>query len=345
MKIRVTEKHGIRRLLYPSEAPFDLPADADVDRLSLRLPDGKPVPAYVGDDPTSDHLTRVEFAVSLGPNETVELELVDGDPTAVADAMTHERSGGGGIVNHQERFTSTIDDNGLLARVVYDGIDHMRAPLDIRLNGQRYSENNNRLLFSKASGIASSVATTSIYPAGVPAATVTSTTACKSWITVQHRTAVSGSDVIQFDLPLDVSAPLLLCDFGAGGGIYTKLDRAQTSNVTWDHGFPSWSLRNGDRVDFSGRTEPAEFQGQPWFHVVDSNRAIAVAVTQIPKCVELLTAKISADGLVSVRWTTHEADSDATFAVCYHFLNDVPAIAAATCPQSILLLPVVEVID
>ena len=34
----------------------------------------------------------------------------------------------------------------------------------------------------------------------------------------------------------------------------------------------------------------------------------------------------------------------AEFGVCYHFLNDVPAIAAATNPQSILLPPVVEVL-
>ena len=34
----------------------------------------------------------------------------------------------------------------------------------------------------------------------------------------------------------------------------------------------------------------------------------------------------------------------AEFGVCYHFLNDIPAIAAATNPQSILLPPTVEVL-
>ena len=37
-------------------------------------------------------------------------------------------------------------------------------------------------------------------------------------------------------------------------------------------------------------------------------------------------------------------DEHAEFGVCYHFLNDAPAIAAATNPQSILLPPTVGVL-
>ena len=53
-----------------------------------------------------------------------------------------------------------------------------------------------------------------------------------------------------------------------------------------------------------------------------------------------------ADGYVVVAsvYELEGASPVAEFGVCYHFLNDVPAIAAATNPQSILLPPTVEVL-
>ena len=43
-------------------------------------------------------------------------------------------------------------------------------------------------------------------------------------------------------------------------------------------------------------------------------------------------------------WVINRDHPVAEFGVCYHFLNNMPAIAAATNPQSILLPPTVEVL-
>jgi hypothetical protein len=341
--------------LYPLQASLELPTTVSVYGLALQTPSGTRIPAYVGDDPTSDRLSRIDFAVSLAPFETVELELVEDAPTAVPDSMKHRRSGGGGIETTQERYGQVIDDNALLARIIYDGVEHLRAPLEIRLNGQRYSENNNRLLFSKASGIGASVATGSIYPSGAPAATMASITACKSWITQQHRPRVKSGDKIAFILPFNAQSPTLLCDFGLGGGIYTKFARETAEEVSvYVDSDLNWTLKNGDRVDYAGILERELDADRPlyhgldplWFHVVDEGKAIAVAITEAPADTADIDIRIRTNGDIVVEFTSGgDHEEGAAYAVCYHFLNDVPAIAAATCPQSIMLPPAVEVIE
>jgi hypothetical protein len=353
-KIRVAEKHGIRRFLYPLKASVQLPDDYLAGRLALRTPSGDTVPAYIDDDPTSARLSRIDFAVSLAPFDTLDLELVDGEPMRTPDPMSHRRSGGGGVETNQERLGVVVDDNALLARVVYDGIDHLRAPLSMRLNGQRYSENNNRLLFSKASEIAASICTGGIYGSEAPAATVAWTTACKSWITQEHRPRVIAGDRVSFELPFAVDSPTLLCDFGLGGGIYTKFVRESTEEVSAivDADL-NWTLNNGPRADYAGVMPRIPDPDRPdyhgldplWFHVVDGTKAIAVAITWAPVDTAEIAIRIRNTGDIAIDFVPGADHPDgAPYAVCYHFLNDVPAIAAATCPQSIMLPPSVEVV-
>ena len=91
----------------------------------------------------------------------------------------------------------------------------------------------------------------------------------------------------------------------------------------------------------SARRRP-EFPSQRWFHLIDGDKALAVAITQVPASCKHLAVRLTADGLVRVSYELEENQSPAAeFGVCYHFLNGIPAIAAATNPQSILLPPAV----
>ena len=104
-----------------------------------------------------------------------------------------------------------------------------------------------------------------------------------------------------------------------------------------------WSIASGGRTDYVGEVQTAEeYMRQRWFHVVDGRKALAVAVTQIPGCCPEMNVTLSATGHVAVAFRIGEAaDDSSAFGLCCHFLNEVPAIAAATNPQSILLPPVV----
>jgi len=100
------------------------------------------------------------------------------------------------------------------------------------------------------------------------------------------------------------------------------------------------------RTDYVGEVATAEeFLPQRWFHLIDSDKALAVAITQVPPDCQGMTVRLTHEGDVSVVFRLGDViTGPAEFGVCYHFLNDVPAIAAATNPQSILLPPVVEVL-
>ena len=87
-----------------------------------------------------------------------------------------------------------------------------------------------------------------------------------------------------------------------------------------------------------------EFRSQRWFHLIDSDKALAVAIAYVPKECQVMTVRLTHAGNISVAFKLDETSPAAAFSVCYHFLNDVPAIAAATNPQSILLPPAVEVL-
>ena len=110
--------------------------------------------------------------------------------------------------------------------------------------------------------------------------------------------------------------------------------------------YAKWTVATAGRVDYVGEVETAEaFLPQRWFHLIDSDKALAVAVTKMPATCRSLTVRLTMEGDISVAYKLGDTVSGpAEFGVCYHFLNDVPAIAAATNPQSILLPPVVEVL-
>ena len=121
-------------------------------------------------------------------------------------------------------------------------------------------------------------------------------TACKSWATVTHQLqCAKPHDEVAFTLPLAVTAPTLTCDFGVGSGIYGKLQAGTADEVVWQTNFgrrpyAQWSVATAGRVDYIGEATTAEeFLPQRWFHLIDSDKALAVAITEVPKSCREMT--------------------------------------------------------
>lgn len=363
-RLRVAEKHGMRRFLYPLRASIQIPSDYPIDDLCLRTDKGELVPSYLVEDVPGQGLSHLEFAVSLSPFETIDLELAFGRPMPVPDAIEHTKLAGGRLETKQQRLSIVLNGQGSVSRVHYDSVDHLRGPFEARYNGVLLSNTPVNHFGFRSSEIHAE--SRSHVKVGSSDGTLNaSMSACKSWVTQElvvsdstpetGKLALNDGDSIEFILPLVVKSPVLLCDFGLGGGIYTKFNTETTSEIVVEVDAKlNWFLRNGDRVDYAGsltrrlNEDYAGYHGldELWFHVVDQGVAIAVAITKAPVETKAYQIRITNEGHIIISFVAAEVGSLVTsYAVCYHFLNDVPAIAAATCPQSILLPPVVEVFD
>ncbi|MBZ5495376.1 MAG: hypothetical protein LAP85_03165 [Acidobacteriia bacterium] len=348
-RISVRETRGIRRFLYPLSTELHLPEVCRAQDLGLIGRDGQPVPMQV--TPAGDNdaaLFRLDFAVSMAPLETVELRLGTGQPAFLFDdplrISTRER-----LRSEQLRFAIELDLHGRVHDVVYDEVRHLRAPSLLTRNGAQAE-----LLSSSACAaglsLAARITAAHRYADGCHAQTRAEITACKSWLSLVHvlQEPQPGDEVV-FALPLAVGAQVLTCDFGVGGGIYGKLQSGVAAEIVWHTDFSAggaaqWSLLTAGRIDHRGSaTSPEEYLPQRWFHCIDRNKALAVAITAIPNDCRTMTVTLRATGDVVVSCKLGDLISGpAAFGVCYHFLNDIPPLAAATNPQSILLPPQVH---
>ena len=248
----------------------------------------------------------------------------------------------------QRRFSVEFDRCGTLHEVVYDSVPHLRAPASFIRNG-RLAALEGASAFAVGFPLSARVTAAGQYPDGCGAVTRLETTACKSWVMLTHvLSRTQPEDELVFNLPLTVSSSVVTCDFGVGGGIYGSLQPETCPEMVWHSEFlhsggVRWSIASGGRTDYVGETKTAEeYLRQQWFHQIDGRKALAVAVTQIPGCCREMKVTLSAGGDVAVAFRIGEAaEVSAAFGLCCHFLNDIPAIAAATNPQSILLPPVV----
>ena len=252
----------------------------------------------------------------------------------------------------QQRFTSVVSPDGSISEVVYDGIRHLCGPSGIHRNDNiAWHSSTGAMNHGNSYPLYANLQAKSRYGDGCFAQTKAELTACKSWATVTHTLEQpKPNDEIVFTLPLAVTSPTLTCDFGVGGYVFGKLD-SKATEIVWqtefgDAPYAKWTLATARRVDYAGEVETAEaFLPQRWFHLIDSDKALAVAITKMPDACQSLTVRLMVEGDVSVAFRLGDAvSSPAEFGVCYHFLNDIPAIAAATNPQSILLPPTVEVL-
>ena len=349
-RIRVREPAGIRRFLYPLTAYVVLPPDTHLQR--LRLSDGEnDLPSQV----THNGSFRVDFAVSLDPYAERELVLSGGKSGAVLDdpLILKKRTGDRLLASQQQRFAVSLLNSGVFGQVVYDGVTHLRKPLEVIRNGVAPLDHDTIYYHAVPdfSTLSAWAGVSSHYSDDVSCKTDTEITACKSWASVTHKIKrVQPNDEIVFTLPLAITSPTLTCDFGVGGYVFGKLD-SKATEIVWrtefgDAPYAKWTVATAGRVDYVGEVESAEaFLPQRWFHLIDSDKALAVAITKMPDACQSLTVRLTVEGDVSIAFTLGDTvTGHVDFGVCYHFLNDVPAIAAATNPQSILLPPVVEVL-
>lgn len=349
-RISVTEIHGIRRFFYPLSLKVPSSLLDAAPGLTLATPAGNPVPVQISPGKSA---ARLDFAVSLAPFEKMDLLLSTGssDAALISDPLqTIERKG---VLQRfrssQLRFSMEFDSGGTIHEVVYDAQSYLRAPTSFTRNGRPAVYGKT---WASAAGfpLCARVSGAGLYPDGCGAKTRLETTACKSWATLAHLLSrpLPGDRLI-FHLPLRVSSPVVTCDFGAGGGIYGAIQSPASPEIVWQSEFlPSrgvrWSIRQGERTDYAGQVESSEeYLRKRWFHWIDGRKALAVAVTQLPASCTQMEVRLCAGGDIFVAFQTGEsAHAPAAFGLCCHFLNDIPAIAAATNPQSILLPPVVS---
>ena len=266
----------------------------------------------------------------------------------------------GFVRNTQQRFTLLLDMDALPGEVVYDGIRHLRKPGErcrLTCNGEQATVRPMTAInASNENACVGAFVNESVsYPDGRFATTQSQITACKSWVMVTHTLEQpKPHDEVVFTLPLAITSPTLTCDFGVGGYVFGKLDD-KAPEIVWrtefgDAPYARWSVATAGRTDYVGEVATAEeFLPQRWFHLIDSDKALAVAITRVPPDCREMTVRLTHEGDVSIAFKLGDTvadhpDEHADFGVCYHFLNDVPAIAAATNPQSILLPPVVELL-
>lgn len=359
-RIRVRETAGIRRFLYPLAAIVNFPAMLEnkqaktacemYNGFALKTSTGEDVPRQICS--LRNSTARMDFALSLAPGQTEEIIVVQGTPLEVLpDPLRVAPTLEGGLKSAQERFTIGINPEGCVSEVIYDGIRHLRGHGQILRNGKAAWLSSTTAHSDYQFFLSAHLHAKSRYDDGGFAQTRAELTACKSWATISHTLEQpKPGDEIVFTLPLAVTSPTLTCDFGVGGYVFGKLD-ANAPEIVWqtefgDAPYARWSIATAGRVDYLGTVDTAEaFLPQRWFHLIDSDKAQAVAITKMPDDCREMTVRLTNAGDVTVTFRLGEnITGPAEFGICYHFLNDVPAIAAATNPQSILLPPTVEVL-
>ncbi len=349
-RIRVRETSGIRRFLYPLTAYV---STADVDPVDSQIvaPDGTSVPMQMTQWGKKQY--RIDFAVSLDPFAEQEFLLTDDRSNAVIDdPLNAEIASEKGLIwSRQRRFTMLLRHDALHRDVVYDGVFFPQDLPTITCNGRPMDVTKSKHTPVALAKLSAYVEAVGRYPDDRAATTHTDITAVKSWEMITHTLEqAKPNDEIVFTLPLAITSPTLTCDFGVGGYVFGKLD-SKATEIVWRTEFGNapyakWTVATAGRVDYVGEVETEEaFVSQRWFHLIDSNKALAVAITRLPDGCQSMTVRLTHDGDVSITFKLGDRVTDhADFGACYHFLNDVPAIAAATNPQSILLPPVVEVL-
>lgn len=362
-RIRVRETAGIRRFLYPLSAVVSLPQLLKMGEsktlgemyggFTLKTSQGQDIPRQIV-SVSNASACRLDFAVSLTPYETQDLVVVLGTPLeTLTDPLRVTSTLEGGLKNMQERFIVTVNPEGGVSEVVYDRVRHLRGPSRILCNEKAaWHSSCTALRGEPYFFLYSQLHAKSRYSGGGFAQTQASLTACKSWVAVTHTLEQpKPHDEIIFNLPLAITSPTLTCDFGVGGYVFGKLDE-KAPEIVWRTEFGNapharWTVATAGRTDYIGEVATSEeFLSQRWFHLIDSDKALAVAITRVPTDCRTMMVQLTHEGDVSVAFTLGETiTGPAEFGVCYHFLNDVPAIAAATNPQSILLPPVVEVLS
>lgn len=357
-RIIVKETAGIRRFLFPMMLGLDGPAynpapESSVANVRVSELDGTLLPSESWPLSPGDEHWRAPysayFALSLAPYEERELLLVETDevPT-IPDAMRLAYDQADGLTTRQERVSFHIGSRSGLDSVVYDQVEHLAGPLVVSLDGKALSGAPMlRTPVSRNLGLVAEMEFDNPAPS-----TGYRLTACKSWVTVmQMLRNLPGGQTIVFSLPLRVVDTIPICDFGVGNGVYEKIagDAVVWTTEFDEEPYARWrvgTINAGvEKIDYQGEYQSTEdFARRAWFHWSEKSKALAVAIHRfLPPRMSKLTVTLSRDGKIDIAFTLPADASGALVSVCYHFLNDIPPIAAATNPASILLPPMVTV--
>lgn len=354
-EIEVVEPAGIRRFLYPLEARIAYVGSPGLVRVAEES--GALVPSATTGDPYG---STVDFAISLAPNETRRLLVVETDEVPdIPDPITISIDANDYVRAIQPRFSHRIDSEGRIESVIYDHVQHLAEPATITLDDQ---EAIGRMSTPAAAGagLAGRLTYSGKYMPLDDSVHFTTTyriTSCKSWIDVRHRieNAPAGARVT-FTMPMSAApGATTTCDFGVGNGLYGKLQAGTTERIVWNIEMaapPKWWVGSCAldsptvRIDCEGEVSPDSLPGCLWLHWVDRDKALAVAITRLDPACERASIGLSADGTIKLSFfgAGKGAGAAMEYGICWHFLNDIPPIAAATTPASILLPPQVRVV-
>jgi hypothetical protein len=239
--------------------------------------------------------------------------------------------------------------------VVYDGVEHLAAPVIFTLNAEKPHD---EVLRSKTCGgelTFHSKARRRYLANARICHTALNLSACKSWAQIVHTIdRPAGGSIVSVEIPLTLPAggEQPICDFGMGNGSYSKIDGEQVVLEADFYGkkpYCCWQigrLTDGlERVDYQGdATTPKALSQTLYFHWTLPSRSLAVAVTELPSSCTHFQALIGRDGRIHISTVLGEIPArQARLGLVLHFLNNVPAIAAATNPASILGTPKIAV--
>jgi hypothetical protein len=360
VKLRVSETAGIRRFGYPVHAVVPLPRPP-VEGEHLQLAhEGKPLAAQFtlrGKD-----AVEIDFAVSLGPNESRDLEIryAKGEAAATkgmrveAEADRFRVQHAGGL-----EFAVPKDLRGLLAGVKTNRTEylrpdspglllHTRDGRKLRLGGSEFKATVTKsgpiacgLRFEGTLLVAEDEPAKSFIEMDFPQS--------KSWVRVRctiwdPKLAVQA---VAAELNLSLAGEPTLVDFGVGTSAYAALRQGQSATLAArgpdakNEDAPAWSIHVGPPAKKSPyvlaprgvRPGP----GEGWLHVMDRERCTAVAVEEFARSGTDNVLSVAADGRLELARTFGKSGpARKTFAFYLHFVGMPVHVGAQTSPQSML---------
>jgi hypothetical protein len=342
-KFRVRETAGLRRFGYPVRA--SLAGQVRQVGQAIRLParlleNGKPIPAQFT---VIDGRTEVDFNVSLGPLETREYRVEPGESGAGA-GVSIEQAGGAFAIHHTNGLEFDIPDNllGLLKQVKTPKLSYLRSgsqglllnykdDIEFRAGGTGHwgEQTQARIIkrgplvcavrFESTEGLRSDRTVKSAVEMEFPRS--------KAWVEVRWMVddperRISG---MMADLQLLIEGSPTLVDFGANSTVYDALRPGQ--RLALSAAGPRWFVHLNDDPYAAG-AKPAE----GWAHIMDSQRATAVAVAGFgDEARDRIEA--SADGRLRIR-RDFAGGGERSLHFWLHFVTMPVQVGAATSPQA-----------
>ena len=328
-RFRVRENAGLRRFSFPVRTSMK----AHPGALHLQE-NGKTVPAQFS--PVGDGTVDIDFNVSLGPWGSREFRVEQGAAGSLpGQGVTVEQSGGMYAVRHGLEFD--VPDNllGLLNEVKAGKLNYLRPgsrglllrnkdEAEFRAGGTAKVTKRGPLVggmrFENMEGLGGDRNVKSVVQMDFPRS--------KSWIEVRWTVDDPGRSVsgMMADLNLLLEGATTLVDFGANDTVYAALKPGQRIQLSAETS--SWFVHLGADLYASGKNSRAE----GWAHVMDSQRATAIAVAGFG-AESRDRIEVSSDGRLLIR-RDFTGGGERSLHFWLHFVTMPVQLGAATSPQA-----------